>query len=156
MTYDAHTLKQSGVFNTSPDSSDSGIWQSDTTPAADHDGNVFVLTGNGVFTASAGGRSYGDSVLKLKVTKNGLSLRDFFTPFNQEEMNRNDLDLGSGGPMLIPPQPPRNKTLLITAGKGDAIYVLDPERLGGYNKTDNHQILQTLHDCGSGAYAAPA
>ncbi len=156
MTYDAHSLKQTGVFNTSPDSGDGGIWQSDTTPAADHDGNVFVLTGNGVFTASAGGRSYGDSVLKLKVTKNGLSLRDFFTPFNEEEMNRNDLDLGSGGPMLIPPQPPSNRTLLITAGKGDAIYVLDPEHLGGYNKADNHQILQTLHDCGSGAYAAPA
>ena len=71
-------------------------------------------------------------------------------------MNRNDLDLGSGGPILIPPQPPRNRSLLIAAGKGDAIYVLNPEHLGGHNKADNHQILQTLHDCGSGAYAAPA
>ena len=114
------------------------------------------MTGNGIFNAAHGGRSYGDSVVKLKVTSNGMAVRDFFTPFNEEKMSRDDLDLGSGGPMLIPPQPNNNKSLLVAAGKGDAIYVLDPEHLGGHRVSDNNQIVQTLHECGSGAYAAPA
>jgi hypothetical protein len=42
MAYDARTLAQVAVFNTSPDADESGIWQSDAGPAADSDGNVFV------------------------------------------------------------------------------------------------------------------
>ena len=34
MAYDAHTLKQKAAFNASPDADDSGIWASDTGPAA--------------------------------------------------------------------------------------------------------------------------
>ncbi|MDE1178694.1 MAG: hypothetical protein PW789_19135 [Edaphobacter sp.] len=66
MAYDAATLKQKGVFNTSPDADDSGIWASDTSPAADKEGNVFVATGNGQFDVSSGGRDYGDTLLKLR------------------------------------------------------------------------------------------
>ena len=157
IAYDAHTLKQTGVFNTSPDTADSGIWQSDAAPAVDSENNfLYVVTGNGVFTAAQGGRDYGDSILKLNVTNKGLSLRDFFTPFDQEELSKNDLDLGSGGAMIVPPQPDSKERLLIAAGKGDTIYVLDRGHLGGHRKNDNGQILQTLHACGSGAYGAPA
>ena len=35
MAYDAQKLSQTAVFNTSPDSEESGIWQSDNGPAAD-------------------------------------------------------------------------------------------------------------------------
>jgi hypothetical protein len=65
MAYDAQTLKQLGIFNTSPDTSDSGIWQSDTGPTADENGNVYAVTGNGVFNAASGGRDYGDTILKI-------------------------------------------------------------------------------------------
>ena len=47
MAYDAHTLSQTAVFNTSPGAEESGIWQSDNGPAADEEGNVYVATGNG-------------------------------------------------------------------------------------------------------------
>ena len=47
MAYDAQTLKQKAVFNASPDGGDSGIWASDTGPAADESGNLFLATGNG-------------------------------------------------------------------------------------------------------------
>ncbi len=103
LTYNPHTLKQISVFNTSPDTADSGIWQADAAPAVDSQGNIYVSTGNGVFTAAHGGRDYGDSVLKLATTRNGPILRNFFTPYNQEELSRNDLDLGSGGPLVVPP-----------------------------------------------------
>jgi len=49
MAYDARTLRQTAVFNTSPDSGESGIWQSDNGPASDEQGNVYVVTGNGTF-----------------------------------------------------------------------------------------------------------
>ena len=65
IAYDAQTLAQKAVFNTSPDASDSAIWQGDAGPAADKDGNIFVVTGNGEFDAATNGRDFGDSVLKL-------------------------------------------------------------------------------------------
>ena len=67
MAYDAHTLKQQAVFNTSPDANDAGIWLSDTGPAADGDGNIYMPTGNGRFDLADGGHDYGDSVLKLRM-----------------------------------------------------------------------------------------
>jgi hypothetical protein len=55
LAYDSHTLRQKGVLNTAPEAAVSGIWQSDTGPAADEEGNVYATTGNGVFNAASGG-----------------------------------------------------------------------------------------------------
>ncbi len=98
MAYDAHTLKQKAIFNASRDGDDSGFWASDTGPAADKKGNLFLATGNGQFDAASGGRDYGDSLLKL----DGLSLKphDYFAPFNAGKLNTEDKDLGSGGPVI--------------------------------------------------------
>src|SRR5262249_2670268 len=105
MAYDAHTLQQMAGFNAAPGGGEGGIWASDTGPAADGDGNVFVTTGNGVFTATSGGHDYGDSLLKLGFSEGRLRVADFFTPRNQNALNEHDADLGSGGPVLLPPQP---------------------------------------------------
>jgi len=46
--YDAADLTQAPVlFNTTPDGGLGGIWMSGTGPAADADGNIYVITGNG-------------------------------------------------------------------------------------------------------------
>jgi hypothetical protein len=47
MAYDAKTLTQVSVLNTSPTGSEASIWQSGQGPAADEQGNVYVVTGNG-------------------------------------------------------------------------------------------------------------
>jgi hypothetical protein len=155
MSYDARTLKRTGIFNTAPEGHESGIWQSDTGPAADEQGNIYVLTGNGVFdVGAAGGRDYGDSVLRLSLARDGLAVRDYFTPRNQEERNRRDGDLGSGGPMLLPDQP-GSRRLLVAAGKGDAIYLIDRNQMGKYSLSQD-RIVQTVHDCGTGSFGAPA
>src|SRR6185369_10037587 len=52
LAYDARTLNQTGVFNASPDAGESGIWQGDAGLAADAEGNVYAVTGNGVFNAA--------------------------------------------------------------------------------------------------------
>ncbi len=118
IAYDARTLKQAGVFNTSPDAEESGIWQGDTGPAADEEGNVYVSTGNGKFDAFSGGHDYGDSVLKLGLTSSGLAVKDYFTPFDEARLNITDADLGSGGPLLVPEQPGSRARLLVVGRQG--------------------------------------
>ena len=141
LAYDAQTLQQKGVFNVSPDAEEGGIWAGDTGPAADSDGNIFVATGNGKFDA---GRDYGDSMLKLSLGSDGLALRDYFTPANQEQLNASDSDLGSGGPILLPDQPGPHPHLLLIGGKGATLYLLDQDRLGKYQKVTNIDPLQTI------------
>src|SRR5262249_38715589 len=105
MAYDAGTLAQKGALNVTPDGGEGGIWASDTGPAADAEGNVYVPTGNGTFDAGSGGRDYGDSELKLHLDGSSLTIRDYFTPYDQARLNDSDADLGSSGPLLLPDQP---------------------------------------------------
>ena len=145
MAYDAHTLKQTAVINTSPDGGEGGIWQADAGPAADDQGNVFAATGNGDFTmTTAGGRDYGDSVLKLRLDQQGLTIQDYFTPFNQKLLDSNDWDLGSQGPVLLPDQSGAHVHLLAVAGKEGKLYVLDRDRLGKYQATSDSQVVQSI------------
>ena len=140
MAYDAHTLSQTAVFNTSPGAEESGIWQSDNGPAADEEGNVYVATGNGQFDA---GRDYGDTVLKLGLEGRRLVVRDSFTPDDQRDLNARDLDIGSGGPMLAP------DGLLLVGGKDGKLYVLERGQLG---KAPPRRVIQFR----GGIYSAPA
>jgi len=156
MAYDAHTLVQIAVFNTSPDAEKSGIWLGDTGPAADQEGNVFLVTGNGKFSAFVPpGRDYGDSILKLALTNRSFAVRDFFTPFNQQELDAQDFDLGSGGPILLPDQPGPHRHLLIAGGKGGGIYVIDRDHMGQYHSGDDSHAVQVIRKT-QGIYSAPA
>lgn len=155
MAYDARTLKQVAVLNTSIDAGESGIWQGDAGPAADEMGNVYVVTGNGKFDADSGGHDYGDSVLKLAVEVGSFAIKDYFTPFNQHELNEKDLDLGSSGPVLLPDQGGPHPHLLLTAGKGEGIYVLDRDQLGKYRSANNGHAFQTIPSV-SDCFGAPA
>jgi hypothetical protein len=155
LAYDARTLKPTGVFNTSPDSTESGIWQSDAGIAADRDGAVYAITGNGRFDAARGGRDYGDSVLKLASHNGVLAVRDYFTPFDEDPLNRGDVDLGSSGPVLLPEQSGPHPHLLVAAGKAGVVYLIDRDHMGGFHAGSNSHAIQTLQ-VGTGAFGAPA
>jgi hypothetical protein len=130
MAYDAHTLKQKAVFDASPDADDSGFWAGDTGPAADERGHLFLAAGNGRFDAASGGRDYGDSLLKLD--GQSLKLFDYFAPFDVAELDAKDKDLGSGGPLLLPAQRGSHPHLVVVAGKGGTIYLIDRAHMGHY------------------------
>jgi hypothetical protein len=155
MAYDALTLTQKAVFNTSPDASDSAIWQGDAGPAADKDGNVFVVTGNGEFDAAENGRDFGDSVLKLSSAEQRLTLLDYFTPSNQRQLNERDNDLGSSGPVLLADQPGAHPHLLVAAGKEGKIYLIDRDHMGKFQPNDDSHALQTI-SASHGAFGAMA
>jgi hypothetical protein len=155
ITYDAHTLAQAGVVNLSPDAGESGIWQGDAGPAADSHGNVYLISGNGKFTAATGGHDYGDSVVKLGFTTSGLEVRDYFTPFNQERLNDTDGDFGSGAPILLPDQPGPHPHLLLAAGKAGILYEIDRDNLGKFHKGDDSHAVQAVAT-GIDSFGAPA
>lgn len=145
MAYDAHTLQQRAVLNTSPDGGDAGIWQSDAGPAADDKGNVYLATGNGDFNgAKPGGRDLGDSVLKLRLEGQRLVVRDYFTPFNQKVLDAKDWDLGSQGPVLLPAQAGPHPHLLVLAGKEGKLYLLDRDKLGKFQEGADNPIVQSV------------
>jgi hypothetical protein len=155
MSYDARTLRQTGALNVSPGAKESGIWQADAGPAADSDGNVYLITGNGKFTAAAGGRDYGDSVLKIALTPSGLAVRDYFTPADQEHLNDTDGDFGSGSPVLLPDQPAPHPHLLLAAGKSAKLYELDRDNLGHFHPGDDSNAVQVV-PAGAQSFGAPA
>jgi hypothetical protein len=151
MSFDAATLARVGTFVASPDADDSGIWQSDTGPAADAAGRLFVVTGNGAFDADHGGHDYGNSVLALD---GALHLADSFTPHDQAQLDAQDGDLGSGGPVLAGGDA-SGPQRLVFASKAGRLYVLDPAHLGGYDATRDAGALQSS-DVSEGEYGAPA
>jgi len=139
--YEAHTLQQVMAYNNTPNGSDGGIWQSGGGLAADSAGNIFFVTGNGTFDANTGGVDYGDSI--EKISAGGLVL-DYFTPHDQVALSAADLDLGSGAALLLPDQAGPHPHLLVTAGKGGTIYLIDRDNMGHFNPTDDSQIVQSL------------
>jgi hypothetical protein len=155
MAYDAHTLSQKSVFNTSPDASEGAIWQGDAGPAADQAGNIFLVTGNGDFDAATNGRDFGDSVLKLSSTAQNLSVSDYFTPSNQAQLSANDNDLGSSGPVLLADQHGAHPHLLVTAGKEGRIYLLDRDHLGKFQPDNDSHAVQSIL-ASRGAFGAMA
>ena len=52
MSYNASTLAQEAVFNTSPNGNHNGVWMSGGGAAADANGNIYFATGNGHGTGS--------------------------------------------------------------------------------------------------------
>ena len=142
MTYNSSTLQQVGAFNASPGVGASAVWLSGGGIAGDGNGNAYVATGDGLFDGP-GGTHFGNSVLKLNQGNNGLNLIDYFTPYNQQFLQQNNLDVGSGLVQLLPQQPDgRNFALAID--KNGTAYLLDQNNLGGYNPAGNFQIPQEL------------
>src|SRR5262249_26291099 len=107
MSYNASTLAQEAVFNTEPsplEGFDGGVWMAGDGIAADASGNLFFGTGNGDYDNSTG--DYGDSIVKLNGPGAGLfTVADWFSPFNQSILGEEDIDLGSGGLVLLPDLP---------------------------------------------------
>jgi hypothetical protein len=155
MAYDSHSLKQLAAFDATPDANDGGFWASDTGPAADKEENVYAATGNGKFDAATGGRDYGDTILKMKLNGNGVQIRDYFTPYNQAQLDAEDNDLGSGGPVLFPGPSAAHSPLVAIAGKGATLYIIDRDKMGGFHAGNNSQAVWTIPLAGA-LLGAPA
>jgi outer membrane protein assembly factor BamB len=177
IAYDERGLRQTAVFNTEPNGSvrgnsgEASFWNSNSGPAADTDGNIYAMTANGYFDAALSplgfpsGGDYGNSILKLGAPAGyAMAVLDYFTLYNANAESAADIDLGSGGLMLLPEQTDASgatRHLAVGAGKDKNIYVVDRDHLGKFNSTSNHNAYQILADvfphsrCGAGVYGAP-
>jgi hypothetical protein len=156
IAYDATDLHQVAAFATTPNSSQASFWMGGTAPAADAEGNIYAISGNGTFDADANGVDFGDSFIKL--SSPGLGVIDYFTPFNQLYLNRADIDLGSSGAVLLPDLAgsAAHRHLLVSAGKEGRIYLLDRDQMGHFKPESDSQIVQSIEGAIGAEYGAPA
>ncbi|HZX26952.1 MAG TPA: ThuA domain-containing protein [Telluria sp.] len=111
-----------------------GIWGAGG-PAVDADGHVYVVTGSGYDGFADQAHDWTQSVLKLSDrAPRGLRLEGTYTPFNYCVTAKTDIDLGSGGAILLPALDSAATTtpqLLVVGGKQGNAYLLDRSRLPG-------------------------
>jgi len=143
MVYDAQSLNQVAAWVDTPNGHSGGIWHAGAPLAAD-DNYVYLGTGNGTFDVDSGGVDYGDTILKIGPPAAGtLSDVDYFTPFNEGQLEKKNWDLGSGGVMLLPDQPAGHQHLLVEGDKAGTLYLVDRDNMRGFNPNGD-QNVQTL------------
>ena len=124
-SYSTTAFTHASTLDDTPNGSDGGIWSgSGGAIAGDPSGNVYYISGNGTFDASTGGPDYGDSFVRLN---GSLQVQDYFTPYNQLCLSQGDVDLGAGGPIVIP-----SANAVISAGKEGRPYVVSTTNMGKY------------------------
>ncbi|HVT91969.1 MAG TPA: PQQ-binding-like beta-propeller repeat protein [Bryobacteraceae bacterium] len=138
MGYNASTLAQTYVLNTTPNGSNGGIWMSAAGPSADANA-IYVAVGNG----DTGGGNLGETVLRL-----GAKV-DYFTPANFQVLNYLDWDMGSSGAVLLP-----GTNLLAAGGKIGVLFLLSRTNLGQYqpNNQGAAQKFQLTPGCSAPVY----
>jgi fibronectin type 3 domain-containing protein len=180
----AARMTLTGVLNTTPNASSDvdkvdgrgGIWQSGGALAFDPQGNFYFETGNGSFSSvgpfdSQGfpaDANYGDSFLKVSndpastasnPNRNGWGMKvaDYFTPFNEEDLDAVDRDLGSGGPTVLPDSvgSAAHPHLLVGSGKEGKIYLIDRDNMGKVDPATDH-VVQEQAGAISGSLGVPA
>ncbi len=148
--YDAADLQRAPmIWSSTPDGEGGGIWQSGSGPAADSDGYLYVVTGNGSFSVDSGGDDYGDSFVKLTL-EGGLRPVDFFTPSNQQYLFDHDEDLGVSGAVLIPGTP-----YVVGGGKNCPLYLVDTRDMGRFQAGSDAQVHQSFCGFSSRLHNAP-
>jgi uncharacterized protein (TIGR03437 family) len=155
--YRADTLQQVAVYNTTPNSTGASFWGAGAGPASDANGNLFVVSANGDFDQMFYPPDLADSIMRLAPSA-GLTVADYFTPYNQADLADLDLDLGSSGALLLPPEVGNDthRNLLVVAGKEGRIYLVDRDKMGGFNGAEDAGALQTIGLNGQGVFGSAA
>jgi len=126
LRYDASDLsRQLGAYNSTPNGNGGAFWQSGRGPAADPEGNIYAVTGNGDYD---GIQNFGESFVKMSSAASAIL--DSFTPADWKSMSDNDFDL-SAGPALI-----TGTHTFIGADKGGNLYVLNGDAMGQPGNAD--------------------
>ncbi len=111
-------------WNSTPTGSGAGIWMAGQGLAADTQGYLYAITGNGDFD---GVKNFGESFVKLHYDGKSIMPVDWWSPFLDSARGGDwdDMDLGSGGVTLIPAL-----QLVLGAGKDGILYVLGWRSMG--------------------------
>jgi hypothetical protein len=174
LAVNAQTLSLWGALNVTPNGDLGNIWQAGNSITVDANGNMYVVAGNGTFDTtlnSAGLPSngdYGDSIIKFAYDPNstpthqningyGLKVVGYFTPSNQQLLDDQDLDLGSGGAVLVSRAAgsAAHPNLLIQGGKQGTVYLMDRDNMPGFN-AGGDQVAQEATGLLGWIFSTPA
>ncbi len=164
MAFNATTLEQTNVLNVTPNGKQGGIWMSGGGPAADQNGDIYLLDGDGSFDTTLDAQGFpihddfGNAFLKLS-TARGLSVADYFEMADTAQESGRDEDFGSGGALVLPDLydgSGRIQHLVVGAGKDAKIYVLSRDSMGKFSPHRN-DIYQEIDGALSGqVFSSPA
>ncbi|HUI71432.1 MAG TPA: PQQ-binding-like beta-propeller repeat protein [Spirochaetia bacterium] len=125
--------------------SDSGIWGRAGVVIDSATGNLYLATGNAVWDGSV---NWGDSVIELDPEATGILGN--YTPNNTEELNDDDIDLGSTSPVLL------GSGLIAQGGKDRVIRVLDWRTMLGTAPHRGGEASRVPTPSGDRLFTAPA
>ncbi len=131
-------------------------WMAGFGPAADAQGNVYFVTGNGPYNGTT---DFSMSVVKLPGNLN-IGAASSFTPATEAVDSAADADLAAGGVMLLPDQPGGTPHVAVAGGKcaanaaGCWKYLLNRDNMGGMQPNDSGAIYRA--NTGGGIWGGPA
>jgi hypothetical protein len=164
MGYNQNTLAQKTVLNVTPNGNEGAIWGAGAGLTADNLGNIFFLDANGIFDStlnSSGFPSsgdYGNAFIRLTI-KGGLAVADYFEMDNGQQESDDDVDLGSGGAILLPPMKDASGNtweLAAGAGKDSNLYVVNRNLMGKFNANSNNIYQELAGALPGGIWSMPA
>ena len=164
MGYDTSTMAQTTVLNVTPNGNEGAIWGSGAGMAADGNGNIFFLDGNGDFDTNLNSDGFprngdfGNGFLKLS-SKGGLAVADYFEMDNEQQENDSDTDLGSGGALLLPTMRDssgKNWQLAVGAGKDSNLYIVNCNSMGKFDPNSNNIYQELPRVLPGGIFSMPA
>jgi outer membrane protein assembly factor BamB len=141
---DRHTL----IRPSSCGASDSAIWGRNAVVVEPGTRRLLLATGNGPWN---GRTNWGDSVIEL--SPDASRLLQNWTPRNQAQLNREDTDLGSTAPAILPGR------LAVQGGKDARLHLLDVRRLNGTSRAGARlggDLQSVSAPGGEGVFSAPA
>ncbi len=169
IAYNESTLQQTSALDLTPNGFNGAIWMAGDGPAADSSGNIYFLMGNGTFddTLNSSGfperGDYGNGFVKVATAATSMSVSDYFTMYNTDSESNGDVDLGSGGEILLPDlQDAQQNTwqLAVGAGKDGHIYIVNRATgmMGKFNTSNDSAIYQEIDTNGlaGGVFSTPA
>jgi hypothetical protein len=165
MGYSESTLAQTSVLNVTPNGNEGSIWMAGAGLAADSSGNIYFLDANGIFdtTLNASGfpsqGDYGNAFMKLSTSGGALAVADYFEMSNGMTESDGDVDLGSGGTIVLPDlQDGSGHTwhLAVGAGKDSNLYMVNRDSMGKFNSSSNNIYQELDGALPGGIWAMPA
>jgi hypothetical protein len=153
MEYNESTLAQTSVLNVTPNGTRGAIWMAGSGLAADEDGYIYFLDGNGTFDAALNAAGfpvngdYGNAFMKVSAAGGMLTVADYFDMSNSVSESSHDMDLGSGGAMVLPDiadMAGKVHKLAVGAGKDENIYVVDRGAMGKWSPDNDSAIYQEI------------
>lgn len=153
LAYDKTSLQQTAIMNATPNGAGGGFWAGGGTAAVDDNtGDLYIVSGVDAGDPFSG---YNDSVLRLSASD--LSVLDYFTPSNENYLEEQDLDFGSGTDVFMPDNGSSTPHEVIGGGKDGRIFVVNRDNMGQFHNPDEViQVVQTGVQSYDNLFSTPA